>query len=137
MTFWQRIKQGFRNFMMGRHGADQLSMALVWTGLIVYILSMVTGWGILSLVSMGLYIYSIYRIKSRNKQKRSEENRKYMGLANQGKTQFTQAKARFKNRKQYKYFKCPQCHAWLRLPHGAGDVSVTCGRCKNEFQKKA
>ena len=38
MTFWQKIKQTLRSFMDGRHGADQLSMALLWAGLIAYLL---------------------------------------------------------------------------------------------------
>ena len=38
MSFWEKIKQTFRSFMNGRHGADQLSMALLWTGLLSYLL---------------------------------------------------------------------------------------------------
>ena len=53
------------------------------------------------------------------------------------KTQLRQAKNRFKNRKQYKYFRCPSCKAWLRLPRGKGVVTVTCSRCHTSFTQKS
>ena len=33
------------------------------------------------------------------------------------------ARVRFQNRKQYRYFTCPKCHAWLRLPRNVGEVT--------------
>ena len=137
MSFWEKIKQSLRNFMTGRHGADPLSMAMVWTGLGLYVLSMIFSSGIVSLLSLALYIYAVFRIFSRNEQKRAEENRRYLAFKNKITTGFRQARTRFKNRKQYKYFRCPNCKAWLRLPHGAGVVTVTCGRCHNSFTQKA
>lgn len=137
MTFWQRVKQGFRNFMSGRHGADQLSMALVWAGLAFYVLDMFFRLGLLSYLGLGCYIYAIFRMLSRNQGKRNAENQRYVLWSGKMRTQFRQARNRFKNRREFKYFKCPKCRAWLRLPHGAGDVTVTCGRCRHQFQKKA
>lgn len=137
MSFWEKIKQSFRSFMTGRHGVDQFSVTLVWTGLAIYVLSAVFGSGLLSLLSLILYGYTIFRIFSRNEQKRADENRRYLGLKNKVSTGFHQARTRFKNRKQYKYFRCPNCKAWLRLPRGAGVVTVTCGRCHNNFTQKS
>jgi transcription elongation factor Elf1 len=39
--------------------------------------------------------------------------------------------------KKYKYFKCPECKSWLRLPRGVGEVTVTCGKCRHAFKQKA
>ena len=44
---------------------------------------------------------------------------------------------RLKNIRKYKYFKCPQCHARLRLPRKVGEVTVTCGKCRHAFKQKA
>ena len=44
---------------------------------------------------------------------------------------------RLRNIRKYKYFKCPQCHARLRLPRKVGEVTVTCGKCRHAFKKKA
>lgn len=148
MTFWQKIKQAFRSFMYGRNGADHLSMALLWTGLICYLLGGIVGSiavsvifpviGILlNLTGFAAYMFSLFRVFSRNVEKRRAENRRYVTMMEKRKTQRRQAKVRFQNRKTYKYFKCPGCKAWLRLTRGKGVVTVTCSRCKTSFTQKA
>jgi len=137
MSFWEKIKQTFRSFMSGRHGVDPLSVLLVWVGLGLYVLSAVFNLGIISLLSLALYVYTVFRMFSRNEEKRSSENRRYLAFKGKITTGVKQARTRFKNRKQYKYFRCPNCKAWLRLPRGAGVVTVTCGRCHNSFTQKA
>ncbi|NLI22090.1 MAG: hypothetical protein GX418_11175 [Clostridiales bacterium] len=136
MSFWEKIKQTFRSLMAGRHGSDPLSVLLVWVGLGLYVLASVLNWGVLSLISLALYGYTIFRMFSRNEQKRADENRRYLALKSRITTGSRQARTRLKNRKQYKYFRCPNCKAWLRLPRGAGVVTVTCGRCHNSFTQK-
>lgn len=137
MSFWEKIKQTLRSFMSGRYGVDQLSIVLVWAGLALYLLGAITNVGIFSLVGFAAYAYTLYRMFSRNKGKRSEENRKYVAWKQKFTMRFKQAKVRFRNRKQYKYFRCPNCKAWLRVPRGTGIVTVTCSRCGNHFTQKA
>ena len=148
MSFWEKIKQSFRSFMNGRNGADHFSMALLWTGLILYLLSSIIGsiqgsvvWALLSmllnLAGMAAYVFSIFRIFSRNLDKRRAENRRYVTMAEKKRTERRQAKVRFQNRKTYKYFKCPGCKAWLRLPRGKGVATITCSRCHTSFTQKS
>ncbi len=137
MSFWEKIKQSFRSFMAGRHGVDPFSVMLVWVGLAIYVLAAVLGSGLLSTVSLALYVYTMFRIFSRNERKRADENRRYLAMKNKVSTNIRQARVRFQNRKQYKYFRCPNCKAWLKLPRKAGVVTVTCGRCHNSFTQKS
>ena len=137
MSFWEKIKQTLRSLMTGRHGVDPLSVSLVWVGLGLYVIAAVFNLGLLSLVSLVVYGYTVFRMFSRNEQKRGDENRRYLAFKNKITTGVKQARTRFKNRKQYRYFRCPNCKAWLRLPRGAGVVTVTCGRCHNSFTQKA
>ena len=148
MSFFEKIKQALRSFMSGRHGTDQLSMALLWTGLACYLLGAVLGsiqgsfiWALLGLVvqlaGFASYCFCLFRVFSRNRYKRQEENRRYMAFTEKKRTERRQAKVRFQNRKKYKYFKCPGCHAWLRLPRGTGVATITCSRCHNSFTQKA
>ena len=83
------------------------------------------------------YVLCIFRMFSRNNDKRSAENRRYLAMTERRRTARRQAKARFQNRKKYKYFRCPGCRAWLRLPRGTGVVTVTCSRCHTSFTQKS
>lgn len=137
MSFWEKIKQTVRSFMGGRNGSDQLSIALLWFGLGLYLIGLVTGLGIFDLLGLAAYGVCIFRMFSRNREKRGAENRRYLTWQKRVTTRWKQAQNRFKNRKQYKYFKCPGCKAWLKLPRKAGVVTVTCSRCQNSFTQKA
>lgn len=137
MTFWQKIKDGFGKFMQGRHGADEFSLALLIFGLLLSIVASLSGWGLLSILGMAVYIWSIFRMFSRNNEKRYAENQKYLAFWKRTTNSVRQFWVRLKNSKQYKYFKCPQCHARLRLPRKVGEVTVTCGKCHHAFKQKA
>ncbi len=147
MSFWEKIKQSLRSFMAGRNGADHLSMALLWTGLICYLLGSILGsvqvlaialiGMLLNLVGFAAYVFCVFRMFSRNLDKRRAENRRYVTMAEKKKTERRQARVRFQNRKTYKYFKCPGCKAWLRLSRGKGVVTITCSRCHTSFTQKA
>lgn len=134
---WQRIKDGFRSFMTGRYGGDQLTRVQVWTGLILYLIAIFTGIGLLSYLGLALYIWAFFRMFSRNVEKRAMENQRYLQAVSKARTSASQARNRFKNRKEYKYFRCPKCKSYLKLPRNVGEVTVTCGKCRNQFRKKA
>ena len=137
MSFWARIKQAARAFMAGRNGTDQLSTGMLWVGLALYLLGSIFSIEVLPLLGFAVYCVVIFRIFSRNKEKRNAENRRYLNAKQDAAKKWKQAKTRQANRKQYKYFKCPGCKAWLKLPRGAGVVTVTCSRCQNHFTEKA
>ena len=134
---WQNMKNGFRRFMQGRYGGDQLSRAQLIAGLVCYLLALISRVTLFSYIGLALYFWALFRMFSRNVEKRGEENRKYLALTVNARTSFRQAKVRAQNSKQYKYFRCPKCHSYLKLPRGVGEVTVTCGKCKNQFRKKA
>ena len=137
MSFMQKIKAALQRFMLGRRGPDELSLALLIGGFVLSILSGIRGLGLLSLVSMAAYVFSLYRMLSRNVQKRYQENARFMGFWRTSTTRVRQFFNRLKNSKDYKYFKCPECKAMLRLPRKVGEVTVTCGKCHHAFKQKA
>lgn len=134
---WQKIKDGLRSFMTGRYGGDQLSRAQVWTGFIVYILAIFTRLWILSYLGLFMFFWALFRMFSRNVEKRAQENQKFLEITGNMSRSAAQARNRFKNRKEYKYFRCPKCHSYLKLPRNVGEVTVTCGKCRHQFRKKA
>ena len=134
---WQKIKDGFRSFMMGRHGGDQLSLTLLIVGIVLSLLSSITRIMVFYYLGLAAYIWAIFRMFSRNNTKRTAENAKYLDFMQNFKTNFSQFFARLKNMKKYKYFRCPECKARLRLPRKVGEVTVTCGKCHHQFKQKA
>ena len=136
MTFWQKIKQSLASFMLGRHGADNLGMFTLIAGLVLSILSSILGSGLLSTLGLILYIITLFRMFSRNNDKRNAENRKYIELTSNWKTKIRQFFKRIKNSRDYKFFKCPNCKILLRAKRGSGEKDITCVRCGFQFKKK-
>ena len=134
---WQRIKSGMQRMMAGRHGADQLSLALLIGGLILSLLTNITHFTVFYWLGLIAYIWGIFRMFSRNETKRAEENMRWVKFWTELKTSVRQFFARLKNIRKYRYFKCPECKARLRLPRKVGDVTVTCGKCHHQFKEKA
>ena len=137
MSFLQKMRERITRFMAGRRGADELSLALLIAGLVLSMLSGLVFLPILTLLSFAAYVYSIYRMLSRNVEKRYAENQKFLTLWRRVAASVRQWWVRLKNIRKYKYYRCPQCKAWLRLPRKVGEVTVTCGSCHHQFKQKA
>ena len=137
---WEKIKLSLARFMQGRYGADSLGRFLVWAALILYVLGMFIPsyvGGLFSFLGAALLLYVLFRMFSRNTARRTAENAWFWNRTAKLRTAFSQARMRFKNRKEYKYFRCPKCHAWLKLKRGSGEGTLTCGKCKHAFKAKA
>ena len=137
MSFLQRLKMSLMNFMQGRHGPDQFGIFTLIAGLVLSLLSSFIGLPVLGLAGTGLYIYTLFRLFSRNQNKRIAENQKYIALTANTKTKARQFVLRQKNRKDYKYFRCPQCKVLLRMKRGTGEKEITCAKCGHQFTQKA
>lgn len=137
MKFLERLQLSLQKFMIGRHGLDHLSLALTYAALLLCLLSMIPGMSFLNFLSLALLVYTAFRILSRNREKRIKENVWFMNLVNPFLTRVRQAFNRFRNRKLYRYFDCPNCHQKLRVPRGVGHITVTCKSCGHKFDQTA
>ena len=137
MSILQRIRAALQKFMVGRRGPDELSMALMIAGILLSLLGSIFRLGILQWLSLAAYIYALFRMLSRDLEKRYAENAAFLKLWHGKSSAVSQAVNRLKNMKKYKYFKCPECKSRLRLPRGVGEVTVTCGKCHHAFKQKA
>ena len=131
------FKNALYRFFYGRRGMDQLGFALLIASLVLSLLSSILRIGILSLVSMAAWIYALYRMLSKNISAREKENQWFLSKYTPVASSVKQARVRFKNRKIYLYYRCPNCKAWLRLPRNIGEKTVTCGKCQSTFKKRA
>ena len=121
------IKNWLQRFMMGRYGTDKLNNHLLWTAVILVLLSLFLQNTWLNLVavvlSYGLMGIVIFRILSRNTYKRHKENRRYLNFLE-----------RLKDR-EHRYFTCPKCKQSVRVPKGKGKIAISCPKCREKFIK--
>ena len=135
MNFRQRIQQ----FMYGRYGYDQLGRSLILAALICIVLGMFMPAAVRPLLLLAQYmalIYCIFRVMSRNLAQRQRENAWYLRKEQAVLRWFRSLKDRWQQRKEYKFFRCPSCHALLRVPRGKGKLVLTCRKCGNRFERK-
>lgn len=137
MDFMQRIRAFFAKLTYGSYGSDQLGRAVLYGSILLLFFSFAFGSVPLLYLSIAGYAWEIFRMFSRNREKRQAENALYLQKTEKLRTELRQARVRFRNRKQYKYFKCPQCRTRMRLTRGCGEKNVCCPKCKNTFKMKA
>ena len=131
------IRNWLRNFMIGRYGPDQLYFALFIVSIVLSIAARITGLGVLSLVGMALLLLALFRSLSRNIYKRRAENDRFLRFWWPIRTWFGKKFRRAKDKKNFRFFKCPSCKNTLRVPKGKGKIQVTCPRCGERFIKKS
>lgn len=124
----------FKKFMNGRYGVDQFSMVLLVTSILLMIIGRLTGLSLFIFISYIPLIFSIYRMFSKDIAKRRMENYKFSIFISPIYSKYKKMQRRFKERKTYKYFKCPNCHTELRLPKGKNRIKITCPKCKEKFE---
>ena len=137
MSFFRKLGRKFTYFMSQRNGMDNLGFVQFGCCLLVQILALMFQAPLLILINYALYGWLLFRIFSKNKAKRGEENRKFVVWSERTILKIKQCFRRVKGMKQYKYFKCPQCKTLLRLNRGAGEKDICCPKCGHPFHTKA
>ena len=119
-------------FLSGRNGPDELFFAFFLISVILSVINIFVRSVILQLAVYALMIYALFRLFSRNTEKRRMENAYFTE-----KLRFAKRKKelheRRKNDKCHVYKTCPSCKAVLRLPRRAGVHKTVCPKCGREF----
>lgn len=136
----RNILQKFAIFMQGRYGTDTLNNCLLGVILVLWIVNIFvfnfTATLIIDLIQLAVIGLFIFRSLSRNIAKRSAENRKFLPFYDTVKNWCTLTWKKIKDRKEYRYLKCPVCKAQLRVKNRKGNHTVRCPKCGSEFNKK-
>ena len=157
-----RFGMWFANLMHGRYGNDNLNRFLLIVSVILIIADMFVRWRLLYMLAVLILIYVYCRMFSRNINARYRENQKFLqftakfrrnggpgnasyggaygggqygNTANSGSAGWGR-KAKPAKDRDHKIFKCPVCGEKLRVPKGAGKISITCPHCGEKFIKK-
>ena len=132
----KKFKEVMYNYMQGRYGIDELYKFIFKLFIVVWILNLFIRSPFLYYLGLALAVWGIFRMFSRNYEKRQAENRKFLEIKNKFFQKNKLAKQKWQDRKTHIYRKCPNCKAGLRLPKKKGKHEVTCPRCKKDFDVK-
>ena len=116
---------------------DQLGRFTMGVGAGSLILYMFVHWRILYVITLLCLIWYYFRALSRDRNRRYEENLKFLHLKNQLLGRFASAKTHLEERKVYRFYTCPSCSQKIRVPKGHGKISITCPKCRTEFIRKS
>ena len=130
------IRNAIQRFMYGRYGNDQLNLFLIGLYLLLYLVFMFTRWDMLYFVSFVLLALTLFRLLSRNMERRRMENARFMRAAGPV-LSWLRLRRTIHRDKEHVYFKCPSCGQQLRVPRGRGKITVTCRSCGASFQEKS
>lgn len=141
MGIFQRFGSALARFMYGRNGVDKLGIASMWAGIALEVASAllsrrsVVAGNLLYSLSLVVWGMILFRMFSRNLEKRRAENRRWLVFWERVKGQSNGARARHAD-KEHKYFTCKNCKAICRVPVGKGNIIITCPKCGAEIRAK-
>lgn len=138
---------GVGRFLYGRHGGDELNVALLVLYGVLLVVSNFLRSPAVYLISLAVLIFFFYRMLSRNQRQRWKENawflkwwvpaaRWFGGLFHCTRAGWNRLGMRFRDRRTSRYYRCPNCGNTLRVPKGRGKIVITCPVCHHEFIKK-
>ena len=130
------LKEKFIRFMAGRYGGDQFSRFLSFVAMALIIVNLFVRSMVLWLLGIAALVLVYVRMFSKNYEKRRRENERYLQWKYKLTSGFTNWMDRQKQHRDYVFFRCPSCHAMLRVPRGKGRIRVTCRKCGNAFERK-
>lgn len=130
------MRARFEHFMQGRYGQDELGRTLSWLAVAVLLVNMFTGLDVLYYLAIVLLAFSLFRTFSRNTYRRQQENQAFKRLGAPVARTLRLCRRMLSERKTHRYFRCPRCKQWLRVPRGKGHITVKCRICDMRFEKK-
>ena len=131
-----RLRDSLARCMMGRYGMDTLNRVLFAASMVLYFINLLAGSVTLVLLEMVMLWWMFFRFLSRNTNKRSAENYKFMVFFGRVKKWILLQKNKIKYRKTHVYRACPSCKTVLRLPRKKGEHQVKCPGCSSVFRVK-
>jgi len=135
--FLYRLAYKFQQFMAGRNGNDALGYFILIT---YFVISIVTSFGsneVTGIIRLLLLVLYLFRFFSKKLSSRRNENQAFLRIYEPIRSYIMKRVHRLQKQKDYKYFKCPNCKAELRVPRGKGNITVTCPKCHTKFDKKS
>ncbi len=133
----KRLSEKWERFMIGRRGVDSLTMPLLILSLLFTLIATFTRFWWLLIASLLLIVWAEFRMLSKNLPQRQKEAAAYDRTMRKIRSFFRLQKDKIRDRKTHRYYRCPNCRAVVRIryPGKGHEITVTCPRCQNRFDK--
>lgn len=134
------MRSWLQKVMTGRYGVDEFSRFLNILAMVFLVLFMLLNNSLGSffwLLTMATLIWSFVRILSRNTYRRRAENNAYLTARYNLTRKLSGVRQRMRQKKYYRFYKCPKCGIITRVPKGKGKIRITCPKCGEIFQRKS
>ncbi len=130
--------------MQGRYGQDTLSRFLLVLSLIFLVLNFFIRTPVFGILAGLILIWVYYRMLSRDYDRRSAENRKFLELKERAASFFrgirngttASPSGNTGSDPAFRIYRCPKCGQKIRIPRGHGKVEITCPKCRTRFRKR-
>ncbi len=130
------FRNAIQRFLYGRYGMDRLGRALLYTGLALLVLAVLTDSAGVNSLALVVYAAGLFRMLSRNYAARRRENDWYCRRIEPVARRLRLWRNMLRD-KDHRYFKCPGCKKYLRVPRGKGRIAITCRSCGCKFTKES
>lgn len=124
-------------FLQERYGIDDLSKFMMGIVFILAVINMFFRLPVLSAFIWAVIILIYFRMFSKNKYKRYQENQLYLKYMGPFQNWIRKQINIIKLRKDYHIYTCPTCKQKIKIPRGKGRIAVRCPKCRTEFIKKS
>lgn len=137
MNFFQRLRDRFAQFMIGRYGGtDMLGFGLLGIAGILIVVNAFARSTVLTLLEAVVLGFYLYRFFSKDIPARQKENSVYSQAALKVVRWCRNTFRHLFGDSNYKYYTCPQCHKELRVPRKKGNIEITCPQCGRSFRAR-
>ena len=125
-----------RKLMYGRYGSDHLSFFLLFLYVVLIFISALPHMAWVSWLALAVLLWNLFRMFSRRIDRRRAENARFLSLFGPVIRWFKMRRTIHRD-KHHRYFKCPNCGQYLRVPRGKGKITVNCRNCGASFEERS
>ena len=125
-----------RKLMYGRYGSDHLSFFLLFLYVVLIFISALPHMAWVSWLALAVLLWNLFRMFSRRIDRRRAENARFLALFGPFIRWFKMRRTIHRD-KDHRYFKCPNCGQYLRVPRGKGKITVNCRNCGASFEERS
>ena len=135
-----RVRDRIAQLMQGRYGAygtDRFTRFLLVLWIFSFVLNAFIPGRVSGIIPLVIFVYTYFRLFSRNIPQRYRENEAYMRLEQKVISFFRRERNNLNPNSAFHIYTCPCCSQKIRIPRGKGRIMVRCPRCSEEFMKRS